>query len=139
MTEATDRPALTRRAVDAVRFPPPTEEPIFTDRGTSILYLLAWVLTVTHLTLWVLTFVGLVTGNLWLALTSVLSFVATGLLIGLVLVIRRRVGGPRGKRLVGELWSAWWRGPWDPVGRLVWLPARLPHAWRAARGQADTA
>ena len=25
----------------------------------------------------------------------------------------------------------WWLGPWDPVGRLVWLPVRLPEAARA--------
>jgi len=24
----------------------------------------------------------------------------------------------------------WWLGPWDPVGRLVWLPVRLGEAWR---------
>ena len=29
--------------------------------------------------------------------------------------------------------TVWWRGPWDPVGRLIWLPVRLADAWQVLR------
>jgi hypothetical protein len=42
--------------------------------------------------------------------------------------------GERRKLHRAVIWQ-WWLGPWDPIGRLVWLPVRLPEAaWALVKG-----
>jgi hypothetical protein len=116
-----------------VRFPPPVDAELFTTRGHGAAYLGAWTLTATHLVLWLLVAIGVLTG---LAITiglSVLSFLATCLLVGMVIVVQRRLELHRGASTRRQVLSAWWRGPWDPVGRQIWLPVRFGAAWRAVR------
>ena len=65
----------------------------------------------------------------WPTVSTLTSTTATLLLLTVVIVIHRRIGNhdtlPR-----SIVWQ-WWLGPWDPVGRLVWLPVRLSEAVRA--------
>ncbi|HUO47732.1 MAG TPA: hypothetical protein VMU09_02765, partial [Acidimicrobiales bacterium] len=122
------RPGLLRRGWDYVRWPPPHEGPLFSRRSQAAGYLGAWGLTVTHVVLWVLIAVGVLKG---LGLTignSVLSFLATCLLLWVVITTHHRLQIEHGGR-TRHVATAWWMGCWDPVGRLVWLPVRLPTAW----------
>ncbi len=127
-----DDPGRLRRLYGAVKFPPPSDDPIFTNRAQGVAYLGAWLLTVVHVSLWILVAVS-VLGSTKLEIgMGVISFAATCLLVWMVIATHRRLdirhgGTPR------HLVTVWWRGPWDPVGRQVWLPVRLPAAWRAAR------
>jgi hypothetical protein len=103
-----------RRLWDWVRWPPPYDGPILSGRIDGFAYLLGWTATFAHLTLWVFV---------------LLLGLDTLLLLTIVIVIHRRVG-ERHKLPRTVVWQ-WWLGPWDPVGRLVWLPVRLPEAARA--------
>jgi hypothetical protein len=65
----------------------------------------------------------------WPTFATLASILATLLLLTIVILIHRRMGERR-KLSRAVVWQ-WWLGPWDPVGRLVWLPVRLPEATRA--------
>ena len=95
-------------------------------------YLGAWGLTATHLILWLLIAIGLLTSEALVIGVSLLSFAATCLLIGMVIAAHRRLQLYHGGT-TRHLATVWWRGPWDPVGRLIWLPVRLPAAWHTLR------
>jgi hypothetical protein len=121
-------PSRFRRLIDAVRFPPPYEGPIIGGRIDGVAYLVGWTATLVHILLWVP--VVILGFNAPWPVISTLASVAGGLLfITIVLVIHRRMGEAR-KLPIAVVWQ-WWLGPWDPVGRLVWLPVRLPEAGRA--------
>jgi hypothetical protein len=128
----TEHDGLVRRAYDAVRFPAPIDDPLFSTRAQAASYLGAWGLTVTHLILWLLIAIGLLTSEALVIGVSVLSFIATCLFIGMVIAAHRRLRLYHGGT-TRHMVTVWWRGPWDPVGRLVWLPVRLPAAWHALR------
>jgi len=122
-----------RRLWNLIRFPPPYDGPILTGRVDGIAYLLGWLATLAHLTLWV---VVLLLGlhKPWKTVSTLASIVATLLLLSIVIVIHRRMG--HGGKLTRSVVWQWWLGPWDPVGvgRLVWLPVRIPEALRAVAG-----
>ena len=119
---------MIRRLWEAIKWPPPYEGPILTGRLDGFAYLLGWLATFAHLLLWVFVLVlGL--DKPWPTVSTLASSTATLLLLSVVIVIHRRMGHhdtlPR-----SVIWQ-WWLGPWDPVGRLVWLPVRLPEAAHA--------
>jgi hypothetical protein len=118
-----------RRAIDAVRFPPPYEGPILAGRLDGIAYLVGWSATFAHLTLWVVV-LALGLHSPWTTVSTIASAVGTLLFISLVIVVHRRLGAHR--RLPLDVVWQWWLGPWDSVGRLIWLPVRLPEALHAA-------
>ena len=118
-----------RRTWDSVRWPPPHEGQLFTRRGQAAGYLGAWGLTSAHIVIWVLIAVGVLHGLGFKVGNSVLSFVATCLLVWVVIATHRRLQIDHGGRTRHVL-AAWWMGPWDAVGRVVWLPVRLPTAAR---------
>jgi hypothetical protein len=68
----------------------------------------------------------------WPTISTAASICATLLLLTIVLAIHRRMG--RQSSLARSVVWQWWLGPWDSVGRLVWLPVRLGEAARAAIG-----
>lgn len=118
-----------KELVDWVRFPPPYEGSIMSGRVDGVVYVVGWTATVAHLGLWVVVLVlGL--GSPWSLVSTIASAVGTLLFITLVMVIHRRLGERR--RLPLDVVWQWWLGPWDPVGRLVWLPVRLPEAMHSA-------
>jgi hypothetical protein len=120
------------RLIEFVRFPAAYEGPILTGPFDGIAYVAGWAVTIAHLALaaGVLIF-GF--GAPWPTVSTVSSAVGTLFLITIVIVIHRRIGEhsalPR-----AVVWQ-WWLGPWDPVGRLVWLPVRLPEAFHAIGGR----
>ncbi len=115
-----------------IRWPPPYEGPILSGRLDGAAYLLGWIATFTHLALWVVVLVfGLDPPWPWISTGA--SAVGTLLLLTIVLVIHRRIGD-HGKLPKDVVWQ-WWLGPWDAVGRLVWLPVRLPEAVHALAGR----
>ena len=119
---------MIRRLYEMVRFPPPYDGPILSGRIDGIAYLLGWAATFAHLTLWVFVLLlGL--DKPWPTISTAASILATLLLLTIVIFIHRRMGERR-KLHRSVIWH-WWLGPWDPVGRLVWLPVRLPEAGRA--------
>jgi hypothetical protein len=121
---------------NAVRFPPPYDGPILSGRLDGVAYLLGWLATFAHIMLWV---VVLAAGlhKPWTAISTAASIIATLLLLTIVIVIHRRTGHHT-KLSKAIVWQ-WWLGPWDPVGRLVWLPVRIPEAARAVTaGRGDT-
>ena len=120
--------ATVGQAVEWVRLPPAFEGQILTDRIDGIAYLLGWTATIAHLGLWVVVLLAGLSSP-WSLVSTITSVVGTLLFITLVLVIHRRLGEQR--RLPLDVVWQWWLGPWDPVGRLVWLPVRLPEALRA--------
>ena len=122
---------MIRRLIEIVRFPPAYEGAILSGRIDGFAYLVGWIVTAAHLSLaaGVLVF-GL--GTPWPTVSTIASLVGTLFLITIVIVIHRRLG--EGSRLPREVVWQWWLGPWDSVGRLVWLPVRLPEAVSAARG-----
>ena len=128
----TGRHGLVRRVYTVVRFPPPVDDPLFSSRAQAASYLGAWGLTATHLVLWLLIAIGLLTSEALVIGVSLLSFAATCLLIGMVIAAHRRLQLYHGST-TRHLATVWWRGPWDPVGRLIWLPVRLPAAWHILR------
>ena len=73
----------------AVRFPPPVEDPLFSSRAQAASYLGAWGLTATHLILWLLITIGLLTSEALVIGVSLLSFAATCLFIGMVIAAHR--------------------------------------------------
>jgi len=124
------------RLYEIVRLPPPYDGPIMSGRIDGFAYLLGWTATFAHLTLWIFVLVlGL--DKPWPTFSTLASIVATLLLLSIVILIHRRMGQKR-TRLRGVVWQ-WWLGPWDPVGRLVWLPVRLPEAARALLRGSDLA
>lgn len=127
----TAKPGLVRRSYRAVKFPPATTAKLFTQRNDGVMYLGAWSLTGIHIFVWILIAVGVVKGLGFTIADSILSFVATCLLIWMVIIIHRRLQIRRGRSTRGHVLSAWWRGPWDPVGRQIWLPVRFGAAWDA--------
>jgi hypothetical protein len=125
-----------RRLWEWIKWPPPYEGPILSGRFDGIAYLLGWAATFAHLFLWVVVLVfGL--DKPWKWISTGASIIATLLLLTIVLVIHRRMG--RGGKLARNVIWQWWLGPWDSVGRLVWLPVRLPEAARAALGNEGSA
>lgn len=128
----TGRHGLACRVFGGMRLPPPVDEPLFSTWGQAALYLAAWGLTATHLILWLLIAIGLLTSEVLVIGVSLLSFAATCLFIGIVIAAHRRFQLYHGGT-TRHLARVWWRGPWDPVGRLIWLPVRLPAAWHAVR------
>ncbi len=104
----------------------------FSHPGTGCLLLGAWGLTTTHLILRLLIAIGLLTSEALVIGVSLLSFAATCLFIGMVIAAHRRLRLYHGST-TRHLATVWWRGPWDPAGRLIWLPARLPAAWHTLR------
>jgi len=122
------RPRLVR-FIEVVRFPPPYEGPILTGRLDGAAYLVGWSATFAHLTLWAVV-LALGLRDPWTTVSTIASVAGTLLFITLVIVVHRRLGEHR--RLSLDVVWQWWLGPWDPVGRLVWLPVRLPEALRAA-------
>jgi hypothetical protein len=131
-TAEVGRPGLIKRSYRAVKFPPPTEAKVFTRRKDGLAYIGAWCLTAAHLIIWVLIAIGVFNGLKYTIGDAVLSFVSTCLLIWMVIVIHRRFQINRGN-LSRHVLSAWWRGPWDSVGRQIWLPVRLGAAWDVVR------
>ena len=122
-----------RRLWNAIKFPPPYDGPILSGRLDGVAYLLGWLATFAHLVLWV---VVLAAGlhKPWKTVSTLTSVAGTLFLLTIVLVIHRRMGH-RDKLAKSIVWQ-WWLGPWDPVGRLVWLPVRLPEAVRATTSRA---
>jgi hypothetical protein len=115
------------RLWDLVRFPPPYKGPILSGRIDGLAYLLGWTATFAHIALWVFVLLlGL--DRPWPAVSTLASVIATLFLLTIVIVIHRRLGS--GRRLPHQVVWQWWLGPWDSVGRLVWLPVRLPEAAR---------
>jgi hypothetical protein len=117
-----------RRLYETVRFPPPYNGPILSGRIDGFAYLLGWTATFAHLTLWVFVLLlGL--DKPWRTISTLASILATLLLLTIVILIHQRMGESR--TLPRSVVWQWWLGPWDPVGRLVWLPVRLAEAARA--------
>ena len=117
-----------RRFIDLIRFPPPYEGPILSGRIDGVAYLAGWIATFAHLALGL----GVLTlgfGDPWPLVSSVTSAIGTVFFITIVIVIHRRLGEYRA--VPRDVVWQWWLGPWDPVGRLVWLPVRLAEAGRA--------
>ena len=113
----------------AIRFPPAYEGAILSGRIDGIAYLLGWLATLAHLALWVVVLtLGL--HRPWKTVSTLASVIGTLLLLTIVLVIHRRMGH-RDKLAKSIVWQ-WWLGPWDPIGRLVWLPVRLGEAMHVA-------
>ena len=125
---------MIRRLIDFVRFPPPYEGPILSGPIDGLAYLVGWIATFAHLTLAAcVLLVGL--DKPWPVVSSVTSAVGTLLFISIVIVIHRRLGQGERRGLPRDVVWQWWLGPWDAVGRLVWLPVRLPEAARAIGGR----
>lgn len=122
-----------QRFVSWIRWPPPAHtEVLFRSRTTAAAYLAGWGLTVTHLVFWSLLALGVLHGQAWTITASVVAGTAT--LIFIVLIIStHRQAGRESRGLHREVLGAWWMGPWDPVGRQVWLPVRLGAGWRSLR------
>lgn len=119
-----------RRLWNFIRFPPSYKGPILSGRMDGAAYLLGWTATFAHITLWVIVLVlGL--HSPWKTISTLASIIATLFLLAIVIVIHRRMG--HGGNLPRSVIWQWWLGPWDSVGvgRLVWLPVRLPEAFRA--------
>jgi hypothetical protein len=115
-----------RRAWGLVAFPPPHPGPVLDGRVDAAAYLVAWIVTLAHLALALCVFLlGL--DRPWPVVSAVASGLGTIILLTLVIVIHRRMGERRA--LHRDLVWQWWLGPWDPVGRLIWLPVRLGEAW----------
>ena len=112
-----------------VRFPPPYQGPILSGRIDGAAYLLGWLATFAHITLWVLV-LALGLHKPWKTVSTIATVIATLLLLTIVIVIHRRMG--HGDKLSRNIVWQWWLGPWDPsgVGRLVWLPVRIAEAVR---------
>ena len=90
-----------------------------------------------HLILWLLIAIGLLTSEAIVIGVSLLSFAATCLFIGMVVAAHRRLELYHGST-TRHLATVLWHGPWDPVGRLIWLPVRLPAAWHTLRHRTTT-
>lgn len=123
---------LVRRIYRVVRFPPPIGERLFSTRAQAASYLGAWALTGAHLVLWLLIAVGVLSSETLLIGVSLMSLAATCMFIGMVITVHRRLALYHG-HATRHLITVFWRGPWDPVGRLIWLPVQLPAAWHALR------
>ena len=134
--DVTEHRGLVRRVYTVARFPPPAEGPIFSTQVHAAMYLGAWGLTAVHIILWLIITVGLVTSQALLIGTSIISFAATCLLVWMVIAIHQRFEVHHGGRARHAV-TVWWRGPWDPVGRLIWLPVRLADAWQVLRDGPD--
>jgi hypothetical protein len=122
-------PGRLRRGWDYVKWPPPHEGQLFSRRSEAASYLGAWGLTGTHLVIWVLIAVGVLAGTAIKVGDSLLTFAATCLLLWMIIATHHRLQIRHGGRS-RHVATAWWMGCWDPVGRLVWLPVRLPTALR---------
>ena len=123
----TGRHGLVRRVHGVVRLPPPVDDPLISSRAQAASYLGAWGLTATHLILWLLIAIGLLTSEALVIGVSLLSFAATCLLIGMVIAAHRRLQLYHGGT-TRHLATVWWRGPWDPV-----RPADLAAGTAASR------
>ena len=123
----TERHGLVRQVHGAMRFPPPVDDPLISSRRQAATYLGAWGLTATHLILWLLIAIGLLTSEALVIGVSLLSFAATCLFIGMVIAAHRRLQLYHGST-TRHLATVWWRGPWDPV-----RPADLAAGTTASR------
>jgi hypothetical protein len=119
---------MVRRLIDLIRFPTPYEGPILSGRIDGAAYLVGWIATFAHLTLAACVLL-LGFDKPWPEVSTATSVFGTLLFITIVIVIHRRLG--EGRTLPREVVWQWWLGPWDPVGRLVWLPVRLGEAAHA--------
>ena len=120
---------MIRRLFDKIRFPPPYDGPILAGRLDGFAYLIGWAVTFAHLALAACVLVlGL--DQPWPVVSALTSSFGTLLLLTIVIVIHRRLGNTSNKLALHVVWQ-WWLGPWDSVGRLVWLPVRLPEAAHA--------
>jgi len=124
-----------RRFWDWIRWPAPYPGPILSGRIDGFAYLLGWIATFAHLALWVIV-LALGLHKPWHTISTIASISATLLLLSLVIAIHRRMGN-NGKLPKEIVWQ-WWLGPWDEIGRLIWLPVRLPEATRALLGTPST-
>lgn len=119
---------MIRRLFEMIRFPPPYKGPILSGRLDGFAYLIGWTVTFAHLALAAcVLLLGL--DKPWPEISTLTSSIGTLFLLTIVIVIHRRLGNVSKKLPLHVVWQ-WWLGPWDPVGRLVWLPVRLPEAWR---------
>jgi hypothetical protein len=127
-----DRQTKRGRLWDAIRFPPPYKGPILSGRTDGAAYLLGWLATFAHITLWIVV-LALGLHKPWETISTLTSIIATLFLLTIVIVIHRRMGH-HSKLSRAIVWQ-WWLGPWDSVGvgRLVWLPVRLREALHALR------
>ena len=73
----TERHGLIRRVRWGRAPPPPVDDPLISSRGQAATYLGAWGLTATHLILWLLIAIGLLTSEALVIGVSLLSFAAT--------------------------------------------------------------
>jgi hypothetical protein len=131
------RPGRLQRGWDYVKWPPPHKGQLFSRRSEAVSYLGAWGLTGTHLVIWVLIAVGVLAGTAIKIGDSLLTFVATCLLLWMIIATHHRLQIKHGGRS-RHVATAWWMGCWDPVGRLVWLPVRLPTALRVLTRGAES-
>jgi hypothetical protein len=129
-----ERPGRVKQAIEVVKFPPPTPERVLADRMSGAVYLAAWLLHLVHILLWSLVIFGVLTGRWWTVAASLTASIATWVTVGLIVNTHGRIGDDE-RSLPRRVLSRWWRGPWDPVGRQVWLPVLIPDAWRAIRGR----
>ena len=132
----TGRHGLVRRARDVMRLPPPVDNPLFSSRAQAASYLGAWGLTATHLILWLLITIGLLTSEAIVIGVSLLSFAATCLFIGMVIAAHRRFQLYHGST-TRHAATVWWRGPWDPVAADL-AAGTAPAAWHALRHRTGT-
>ena len=117
-----------RRLFEWIRWPPPYEGPILAGRIDGFAYLIGWAITFAHLALAAGVFIlGL--DKPWPLVSTLTSVVGTLFLLTIVIVIHRRLGNANNKLPLHVVWQ-WWLGPWDSVGRVVWLPVRLNEAAR---------
>ncbi len=122
-----------QRFVAWIRWPQPTEtDVLFRSRTTGGAYLAGWGLTVTHGVFWLLLSLGVLHGQGFTITASLVASTATIIFIVLIISTHRRAGRDH-RRLHHEVLGAWWMGPWDPIGRQVWLPVRFGAAWRSLR------
>jgi hypothetical protein len=120
-----------RRLWDLVRWAEPYDGPLFANRAQARTYLIAWLCFFAYVVIWLVIAFGLWTG--WQAKVSngVFSLASTVLLVWMVIAVHQRLKISHGGT-TRHIVAAWWMGPWDSVGRVVWLPVRLGEAWRVS-------
>ncbi|MBR7827861.1 hypothetical protein KDK95_16195 [Actinospica sp. MGRD01-02] len=98
----TEPHGLVHRLYQRVRFPPPVSDDLFSSRAQGASYLAAWGLTGVHIVLWILITAGVLASEALLIGTSLLSFIATCLLVGMVIATHRRLTGGRSPAQNGD-------------------------------------
>jgi len=123
-----------KRAIEFVKFPPPTPHRVLETRANGLTYLSAWSLHCIHIVLWSLLVFGVLTGRWWTVAASLIASTATWVTVSIIVNAHNRIEGDD-RSLPRRVLSRWWRGPWDTVGRQVWFPVLIPQAWAAIRGR----